>query len=95
MQIDDQLIKNLESLSKLELEQTERENLKSELSKMLDMFGKIAEVNTEGVLPLTHMTDSYNIMRNDEPQQELGTEGALKNAPLRIDNFFGVPKVID
>ncbi|MFZ1751266.1 MAG: Asp-tRNA(Asn)/Glu-tRNA(Gln) amidotransferase subunit GatC [Saprospiraceae bacterium] len=95
MNIDDALIQKLEILSKLKLEDAEKVVLKSELSSVLDMFDKIGEVDTSGVKPLTHMTDTVNEMRSDVVQGQLLTDEALKNAPKAVGSFFAVPKVID
>ena len=95
MEIDDHLIHKLETLSKLKLSVTEKDKLKSDLENMVRMFGKIAEVDTQGVLPLRHMTDTVNVMRDDVANNQLSHEEALKNAPNTIGRYFAVPKVIE
>ena len=95
MLIDDQLILKLENLAKLNLSVEEKFRLKEELGKIIGMFSLIAEVNTEGVEPLVHMTDSYNQWRLDEAEISLTMEAAQVNAPKIIDNMFAVPRVIE
>jgi aspartyl-tRNA(Asn)/glutamyl-tRNA(Gln) amidotransferase subunit C len=95
MEIDDHLIHKLETLSKLKLSTSEKDKLKVDLENMVSMFGKIAEVDTDGVLPLRHMTDTINVMRDDIAQNQLSHEEALKNAPKAIGRYFAVPKVIE
>ena len=95
MEIDDHLIQKLETLSKLKLSTTEKEKLKSDLENMVGMFGKIAEVDTSGIAPLRHMTDTVNVMRDDVAHNQLSHEEALKNAPKAIGRYFAVPKVIE
>ena len=95
MEIDDQLIHKLETLSKLKLSSQEKDKLKNDLENMVNMFGKIAEVDTRGVQPLRHMTDTVNVMRDDVAINQLSHEEALKNAPKTIGRYFAVPKVIE
>jgi aspartyl-tRNA(Asn)/glutamyl-tRNA(Gln) amidotransferase subunit C len=95
MEIDDHLIHKLETLSKLKLSITEKDKLKVDLENMVGMFGKIAEVDTQGVAPLRHMTDTVNVMRDDVAHNQLSHEEALKNAPKTIGRYFAVPKVIE
>lgn len=95
MEIDDHLIHKLETLSKLKLSTTEKEKLKSDLENMVEMFGKIAEVDTSGFAPLRHMTDTVNVMRDDVAHNQLSHEEAVKNAPKTIGRYFAVPKVIE
>jgi aspartyl-tRNA(Asn)/glutamyl-tRNA(Gln) amidotransferase subunit C len=95
MKVDDALISKLEILAKLKLEDQERQELKGELSKILDMFSKISEVNTDGVEPLRHLNDHINVMRNDEFKTTLTMDEVSHNAPKILNNQFAVPKVIE
>jgi aspartyl-tRNA(Asn)/glutamyl-tRNA(Gln) amidotransferase subunit C len=95
MVINDELISKLEGLSKLKLSDSEKAVLKSELASIIQMFDKIGEVDTAGISPLIHMTDTVNIMREDIGTNPLAREQALKNAPVSIGPYFAVPKVIE
>lgn len=95
MVIDDKVIEKLEGLSKLKLDDIEKEEMKVELTKIVSMFDKIALINTDGIEPLRHMSEVVNVMRHDVAINTLTTEQALLNAPIKKDNFFAVPKVID
>jgi aspartyl-tRNA(Asn)/glutamyl-tRNA(Gln) amidotransferase subunit C len=95
MKVDNSLIEKLETLAYLQLDDVEKAQLIKDLDKMIDMFGKISEVETEGVIPLSHMTDSVNVMRADTPSNGLSVEDALENAPEQVGRYFAVPKVIE
>lgn len=95
MKVDAHLIEKLEILAKLQLEEDEKAKLMVELDKMIGMFDKISEVSTDHVAPLTHMTDTVNIMRTDVSGDEFSLEDALLNAPHTEGRFFAVPKVIE
>lgn len=94
MEIDKELLLKLEHLAKLELSESERTEIAGDLNNILKMVEKLQEVNTDGVEPLTHITEVNNIFRKDEVKNELTQEDALKNAPDHNDEFFKVPKVI-
>lgn len=94
MKITEQTVDNLAKLSRLHFEGEEKENMRKDLEKILDMCEKLSEVNTDGVEPLIYMTDSQTILRSDSISQEITHEDALKNAPKKDSDFFRVPKVI-
>ncbi len=94
MKIDKDLILKLEHLSKLQLTEEERKNMIGDLNNILKMVDKLNEIDTEGVEPLTYMTEAVNVFREDEIKNQLSREEALKNAPKTDGKFFQVPKVI-
>lgn len=95
MIITEELIQKLESLSKLKLNETEKIKVKEDLTRMVEMFNTIAEVDTNGVEPLIHLTDNQNLMRADVVGRELTVNEALKNAPQTQASYFTVPKIIE
>lgn len=95
MIIDDNLIDKLSSLSKLEFQGEEREEIKKDLQRMLSFVEKLNEVNTEGVEPLVYMTDEYAVLREDVAKNSISKENALKNAPSKDSDYFLVPKVLN
>ncbi|MFM2394831.1 MAG: hypothetical protein RLZZ546_2813 [Bacteroidota bacterium] len=95
MKVDKELILKLENLAKLKLSDDERDELKSELEKIIDMFSQIAEVNTEGIEPLIHMSDAVNVLRNDEVGKHLSVNDLKQIAPLVLQDMVAVPKVIE
>ena len=94
MNVDKALISKLEKLSNLELDPKEKEQIQEDLTKMLGMVQKIAELDTEGVKPLSHMTSEINEWREDKVQNQLSREEALRNAPEEDGTYIKVPKVM-
>ncbi|MEZ4777137.1 MAG: Asp-tRNA(Asn)/Glu-tRNA(Gln) amidotransferase subunit GatC [Bacteroidia bacterium] len=94
MQITDELLQKLATLSKLEIPDTEMAQLRGDFQGMLDFIDKLQEVNTDEVAPLIHITEEVNRLRPDEPEPPLSQEEVLKNAPSRNENYFLVPKVV-
>jgi len=94
MEVNDLLIENLAKLSHLSFDEQERKEIKADLQEMISFIEKLKEVNTEGVVPLIHMSNNVNILRDDIVQGSISREEALKNAPDTNGIFFKVPKVI-
>ena len=95
MKITDKMIDDLADLSKLEFNAEERLGLKKDLENVIGMMDKLNELNTDGVEPLLHMTSEVNALRKDEIKGSITREAGLKNAPLKDEEFFKVPKVIN
>ena len=80
-------------LARLELVGDEVEQMREQLSAILEAVGKVAELDLEGVEPTAHPLDLVNVLAEDEPRPSLTREEALANAPDPEDGFFGVPAV--
>ena len=78
----------------LKFDDAEREEIKSDLEKMIGFVDKLKELDTTGVEPLLHMSANTNMLREDVTGNMLSRQEALKNAPLHDEQFFKVPKVI-
>ena len=94
MQVDDALIEKLAKLSLLQFDETEKEEIKSDLQKMIGFVDKLQELDTTGIEPLLHMSEEVNVLRDDVPGNMLTREEAFKNAPHHDGQYFKVPKVI-
>jgi aspartyl-tRNA(Asn)/glutamyl-tRNA(Gln) amidotransferase subunit C len=94
MQVDDALIEKLAKLSLLQFDEAEKEEIKSDLQKMIGFVDKLQELDTTGIEPLLHMSEEVNVLRDDIPGNMLTREEAFKNAPHHDDQYFKVPKVI-
>jgi aspartyl-tRNA(Asn)/glutamyl-tRNA(Gln) amidotransferase subunit C len=95
MEVNDQLIDNLANLAKLSFDATEKAEVKADLQKMISFIDKLNEVDTTGVEPLLFMTNQVNVLREDEVKGSINREEGLKNAPMKDEQYFKVPKVIN
>jgi aspartyl-tRNA(Asn)/glutamyl-tRNA(Gln) amidotransferase subunit C len=94
MNVNDALVEKLANLSRLEFDETEKEEIKNDLEKMIGFIDKLNELDTTGVAPLLHMSENVNVFREDEVKGEIDREEVFRNAPLHDEKFFKVPKVI-
>jgi len=94
MDVNNELIDKLAHLSRLQFNEAEKEELKTDLQKMIHFIEKLNEVDTTCVQPVLHMSESVNVLREDEIQDSIGRLEGLKNAHRQDGVFFKVPKVI-
>jgi aspartyl-tRNA(Asn)/glutamyl-tRNA(Gln) amidotransferase subunit C len=94
MEINDATINRLADLAKLEFDAASREEIKQDLTRILDFVAKLQEVNTDGVEPLIYMNEDVNVLRPDEAHTDITQDEALSNAPLKDSDYFKVPRVL-
>jgi aspartyl-tRNA(Asn)/glutamyl-tRNA(Gln) amidotransferase subunit C len=94
MDVTDELIDKLAHLARLKFEDSEKEEIKNDLQKMISFIEKLNELDTSGIEPLLHMSNEVNMLREDEVKGSISQEEALKNGPMHDEQFFKVPKVI-
>ncbi|PJA98215.1 MAG: Asp-tRNA(Asn)/Glu-tRNA(Gln) amidotransferase GatCAB subunit C [Ignavibacteriales bacterium CG_4_9_14_3_um_filter_30_11] len=94
MSISKEQVKHIAKLARLKLNDEELESYTKELSSILDYIEKLNELDTANVEPLTHPIENNNVFREDELEDSVSREDALKNAPKEDGKYFKVPKVI-
>ncbi len=82
-------------LARLELEDKEIETLRRELGAILGYVARLGEAGADNLDPTFQTLAKPTPMREDEPDEPLGADGVLANAPRKKDGFFVVPKVIE
>lgn len=92
MSISKEQIKHLAHLSRLQLSDKEVDAMQGDMENILKFVAQIDELDLSGVEPLTQMSDSVDVMREDEVRHMLTKEQALKNAPDANSDYFRVPK---
>jgi aspartyl-tRNA(Asn)/glutamyl-tRNA(Gln) amidotransferase subunit C len=95
MKITEELIDKLANLARLEFQGSEKAAIREDIERMVGFIEKLNEVNTEGVLPLTHIHAEPIPLREDRVVEEVSHEQALKNAPDHDSDYFRVPRVLD
>lgn len=94
MEVNDAMIDKLAHLARLKFNEAEKQEIKSDLQRMIVFVEKLNELDLEGVEPLLHMSDEVNVLREDEVKGSVSRLAALQNAPSHDEQFFKVPKVI-
>lgn len=94
MEVNNELVDHLANLSRLTFKPEEKEAVRADLQKMISFIEKLNELDTTGVEPLMFMSETVNVLREDEVEGSITREEAMQNAPLHDGVFFKVPKVI-
>lgn len=92
MEITNETIEYVSILAKLELSDEEKERAKKDMTEMLDYVGKLNELDTSSVEPMSHTFPVSNVMREDVVTNGDDKENMLKNAPERNEDAYIVPE---
>ena len=95
MALDASTVQNIAHLARIKVEEDQLEALAGELSNILGWVEQLAEVDTEGVAPMTSVVEMAMPSRADEVTDGDRRDEVLANATGRVDGFFAVPKVIE
>jgi aspartyl-tRNA(Asn)/glutamyl-tRNA(Gln) amidotransferase subunit C len=95
MAITKETVKYVAHLARIELRPKELEKLSGQLKDILDFIDKLNKIDIKDISPTSHILPIKNVLRGDDLKPSLPNDKALRNAPQRQGNFFGVPKVIE
>ena len=95
MKIDDATVRNIARLARIKVDDAQAKKLEDELNGILQWVEQLNEVDTEGVDPMTCVTDMHAKMRKDVVTDGGYPQDVVKNAPEHTDQFFVVPKVVE
>lgn len=94
MIVDQEKIKHIAKLSKIELKDNELSELSKQVEQILEYVEQLDEIKNDRE-PLDNITGNYNRLREDIIINFDNKEQILKNAPKSKDGFILVPKVLD
>lgn len=88
-------LENVAVLSRLSIPADQQERYIQQMDSILTYMDNLAEVDTADVKPTTYALPMQNVFREDVVKPSLDRDLALSNAPLKEDNYFKVPKVLE
>jgi len=96
MQVDDALLTKLEKLSFLKVSDDKRDEIKEQLSEIMNFVDNLSELDTDGVDDKFAMNSNATFTREDKAVCDTTINDAIiNNAPNSGDHFFIVPKIIE
>jgi len=95
MSVDAETVRRVAHLARIAVAEEEIEHLQGELNAILAFVEQLAEVDVEGVEPMTSVTPMAMKMRKDEVTDGGIVDAIMANAPAREDHFLLVPKVVE
>ena len=95
MSVNSEQVRHVAKLARIAMSDAEVEAMVPELNNILGWVEQLAEVDTDGVEPLTAVIDNHLRMRDDVVNDGIIRDAVLLNAPDAQHGFFAVPKVIE
>ena len=95
MSVDATTVRRIAHLARIAVADQEVEHLRGELNAILAFVEQMSEVNVAGVEPMTSVTPMAMKQRLDQVTDGGIPDDILKNAPVREDHFFAVPRVVE
>jgi len=96
MQIDDVVLAKLEKLSHLRIDESKKEEVKEQLSGILNYIENLNELDTTSLDASFSTLDGGTPLRVDTPREATQTaKEILSHAPKAQDDFFIVPAIIE
>lgn len=96
MEVDNALIDKLAKLSSLEIDESKKENLKSELGDIINFVENLNEIDVSHIEATFTTVEGGTPLREDVSKQDLDLSNHILNhAPKSEDGYFIVPKIIE
>lgn len=95
MSLDRDDVRKIAFLARIKIDDAELAPLADELNGIIGWVEQLGEVNTDGVQPMTSVTEMLAPQRPDTVTDGNVPEKVLANAPDRVKDFYAVPKVVD
>jgi aspartyl-tRNA(Asn)/glutamyl-tRNA(Gln) amidotransferase subunit C len=93
--LDKQTVRNIAFLARIEVADEDLEPLAGQLSGIIDWVEQLGEVNTDGVEPMTSVTEQVLRWRADDITDGGYADKVIANAPSHLDGCFAVPKMVE
>lgn len=87
-------VEHVALLSRLEVNEDEKERYARELSKIFAYVEELGALDTEGIHATAHPLPMSNVFREDVVIPPLTNAAALSNAPEQEDGCFKVPQIV-
>lgn len=83
----------ISNLAHLDFAADEKEDIANKLGAILNYMQQLGSIDTDGVIPTTHVLPITNVFREDIIGETLDREEALKLAPEHEGPYYKVPKI--
>ncbi len=93
MKVTTEQIKHVAELARLKLTDEEVKSLNMEA--VIEFADKLSELDAEAIAPTNHISDIYNVFREDVEAPSYDRDDILKNAPAKARGCVLVPKVVE
>ncbi len=95
MTVNDSLLNKLENLSKLKIDESQREQREKEISDIINFVEVLNGLDVSSINATFSTLEGGTPFREDAPRQDDVIKTILTNAPKKEEGFFIVPKIIE
>ncbi len=88
-------IEDYTEMAKISLSDSEKAEISTRVSKLINSFSALDSIDTEGVDIQVTVLPVKNVFREDTVVKSVSRETLLSNAPEQYNGYFQVPKTID
>ena len=82
-------------LARLEVTESEIEDVSERISEILRLIDQMQSINTDSVAPMSHPFDGTQVLRSDVITEQNSRDELQKLAPSVEKGLFLVPKVLE
>ncbi|MEC7832658.1 MAG: Asp-tRNA(Asn)/Glu-tRNA(Gln) amidotransferase subunit GatC [Pseudomonadota bacterium] len=93
--MDKKTIIKIADLAKIDIDDSELDEITSSLSKILALVNEMDSVSTEGITPMAHPLNMTQRLRKDEVLEKNQRDELQKNNSYVDNGYYKVPKVIE
>jgi len=87
-------VKKIAGLARIELNESELEKYRLEVSRVLEYVGELKQVDTEGLEEVSQVTGLVNVQRDDKVIVAENHDAILGQAPEIKDGYFKVKAIL-
>ena len=95
MSITHSEVERVARLARLRIDPADLDDRARDLARILELFDRLAAVDTQGVEPLSHPLAATQRLRPDVVTEEVDRAALQLGAPEIEDGMYVVPRVID
>jgi len=92
--IDISTAEKMSRLANLKMSSEQLKEMSFTLTKVVQLFHSLSQVNTEGIEPLVTPVDIRLVLRSDLAKTNFSAEEMLSNAPEKTGNLVTLPPVV-
>jgi aspartyl-tRNA(Asn)/glutamyl-tRNA(Gln) amidotransferase subunit C len=94
MRITGKDVEHVAMLARLAISPEEKEMFTQQMNVILEYVEQLNALDTDGIVPTSHVIPMQNVMRDDLVTPSLTREQVLQNAPETEDGCFKVPRIV-
>ena len=95
MKITKKMVSYVAELSRLKLSDEQTIKMQADLESIIGYMDVLNRLDTSEIEPLSHIFSVKNVFREDEVTESYDRETLLRNAPVRDEECFIVPKTVE